>query len=209
MPSRSRRQHRCCKSRRGRSGCRDFLAKLAAATDDAGKAVVLADYASAVNVFNGYLFNKGAIDFAGGSVVHINAGVAGLVCAVMLGKRVGLGREAMAPHNLTVTLLGTGLLMFGWFGFSAGSNLEANGLTGLALLNTILGAAAATLAWVGCEWLTRGHASLLGAASGPLQDLWPSLQLVAGWDQWLRSSLVRCWCHLPLCSHMAQGQTRL
>ena len=164
----------------GEAAASDFLAKLAAATDEAAKAAVLGDYASAVNAANGYLFNKGAIDFAGGSVVHINAGVAGLVCAIMLGKRVGLGREAMAPHNLTVTLLGTGLLMFGWFGFNAGSNLEANGLTALALLNTILGAAAATLAWIFGEWLTRGHASLLGAASGAVAGL-VAITPACGW----------------------------
>jgi ammonium transporter, Amt family len=164
----------------GDAAATDFLAKLAAATDDAAKSLVLGDYATAVNSANGWLFNKGAIDFAGGSVVHINAGVAGLVCAIMLGKRVGLGREAMAPHNLTVTLLGTGLLMFGWFGFNAGSNLEANGLTALALLNTILGAAAATLAWIACEWLTRGHASLLGAASGAVAGL-VAITPACGW----------------------------
>jgi ammonium transporter, Amt family len=158
----------------------DFLARLAAATDEAAKATVLADYATAVNAANGYLFNKGTIDFAGGSVVHINAGVAGLVCAVMLGKRVGLGREAMAPHNLVTTLLGTGLLLFGWFGFNAGSNLEANGLTALVLLNTILGAAAATVAWIFGEWLTRGHASLLGAASGAVAGL-VAITPACGW----------------------------
>ena len=104
----------------GDSAAADFLAKIAAATTDADKASVLSAYNDAVNAANGWLFNKGAIDFAGGSVVHINAGVAGLVCALMLGKRVGLNKEPMAPHNLTITLLGTGLLMFGWFGFNAG-----------------------------------------------------------------------------------------
>ncbi len=164
----------------GDAAATDFLAKLAAAADDAAKATVLADYANAVNAANGWLFNKGAIDFAGGSVVHINAGVAGLVCALMLGKRIGLGREAMAPHNLVTTLLGTGLLMFGWFGFNAGSNLEANGLTALALLNSILGAAAATLAWSAGEWATRGHPSLLGAASGAVAGL-VAITPACGW----------------------------
>jgi ammonium transporter, Amt family len=164
----------------GDAAATDFLAKLAAAADDAAKATVLADYASAVNAANGWLFNKGAIDFAGGSVVHINAGVAGLVCALMLGKRIGLGREAMAPHNLVTTLLGTGLLLFGWFGFNAGSNLEANGLTALALLNSILGAAAATLAWSAGEWATRGHPSLLGAASGAVAGL-VAITPACGW----------------------------
>ena len=164
----------------GEAAATDFLAKLAAAADDAAKATVMADYASAANAANGWLFNKGALDFAGGSVVHINAGVAGLVCALMLGKRIGLGREAMAPHNLTVTAIGAGMLLFGWFGFNAGSNLEANGLTGLVVLNTILGAAAATLAWSFGEYITRGHASLLGAASGMVAGL-VAITPACGW----------------------------
>jgi ammonium transporter, Amt family len=158
----------------------DLLAKFAAATDDAAKATVLADYATAVNASNGWLFNKGALDFAGGSVVHINAGVAGLVCAIMLGKRVGLGKEAMAPHNLTVTGIGTGMLLIGWIGFNAGSNLESNGLTALVLVNTVLGAAAATLAWSLGEWFTRGHASFLGAASGMVAGL-VAITPACGW----------------------------
>ena len=164
----------------GEVAASDFLARLAAAVDDAAKATVLGDYASAVNASNGWLFNWGAIDFAGGSVVHINAGVAGLICALMLGKRIGMGKEPMAPHNLTVVLIGAGLLMFGWFGFNAGSNLEANGLTGLVILNSILGAAAATLAWTFGEWLTRGHASLLGAASGMIAGL-VAITPACGW----------------------------
>ena len=164
----------------GEAAATDFLAKLAAATDGAAKATVLADYSSAVNAANGFLFNKGALDFAGGSVVHINAGVAGLVCALMLGKRVGLGKEAMAPHNLTVVGIGTGMLLLGWFGFNAGSNIEANGLTALVILNSILGAAAATLAWCAGEWLTRGHASFLGAASGMVAGL-VAITPACGW----------------------------
>jgi ammonium transporter, Amt family len=164
----------------GEAAATDFLAKLAAATDDAAKATVLADYATAANAFNGFLFNKGALDFAGGSVVHINAGVAGLVCAIMLGKRVGLGKEAMAPHSLAITGIGTGMLLLGWFGFNAGSNLEANGLTALVIVNTILGAAAATLAWSFGEWLTRGHASFLGAASGMVAGL-VAITPACGW----------------------------
>ncbi len=164
----------------GDSAAADFLAKIAAATTDADKASVLSAYNDAVNAANGWLFNKGAIDFAGGSVVHIDAGVAGLVCALMLGKRVGLNKEPMAPHNLTITLLGTGLLMFGWFGFNAGSNLEANGLTALALLNSILGAAAAMLAWTAGEYLLRGHASLLGGASGVVAGL-VAITPACGW----------------------------
>jgi Amt family ammonium transporter len=155
----------------GEAAANDFLAKLAAAADDAAKAAVLSEYATAVNASNGWLFNQGAIDFAGGSVVHINAGIAGLVCAIMLGKRVGYGKELMAPHNLTLTLIGASLLWVGWFGFNAGSNLEANGLTALAFLNTIIATAAATLAWTFGEWVTRGHPSLLGAASGAIAGL--------------------------------------
>ncbi|MDE2446272.1 MAG: ammonium transporter [Alphaproteobacteria bacterium] len=164
----------------GDTAAANFLAKLAAATSDADKASVLSAYNDAVNAANGWLFNKGAIDFAGGSVVHINAGIAGLVCALMLGKRVGLNKEPMAPHNLTVTLLGTGLLMFGWFGFNAGSNLEANGLTALVLLNSILGASAAALSWVAVERIVRGHASLLGAASGIVAGL-VAITPACGW----------------------------
>jgi ammonium transporter, Amt family len=164
----------------GDAAATDFLAKLAAAADDTAKAAVLLDYGTAASAANGWLFNKGALDFAGGSVVHINAGVAGLVCAIMLGKRVGLGKEAMAPHNLTTTAVGTGMLLLGWFGFNAGSNLEANGLTALVLLNSILGAAAATLAWSLGEWFTRGHASFLGAASGMVAGL-VAITPACGW----------------------------
>jgi ammonium transporter, Amt family len=164
----------------GETAAAEFLAKLAAAADDGAKATVLADYATAAGALNGYLFNKGALDFAGGSVVHINAGVAGLVCAIMLGKRVGLGKESMAPHNLTVAGIGTGMLLLGWFGFNAGSNLEANGLTALVIVNTILGASAATLAWCFGEWVTRGHASFLGAASGMVAGL-VAITPACGW----------------------------
>ncbi len=164
----------------GETAAADFLAKLAAATDGAAKAIVLADYGSAANAANGWLFNKGAIDFAGGTVVHINAGIAGLVCAIVLGRRVGYGKEAMAPHNLTMTMIGASLLWVGWFGFNAGSNLEANGLTGLVVLNTILATAAATLAWTAGEWLTRGHPSLLGAASGAVAGL-VAITPACGW----------------------------
>jgi ammonium transporter, Amt family len=164
----------------GETAATDFLAKLAAAATDADKAAVLSAYNDAVNVSNGFLFNKGSIDFAGGSVVHINAGIAGLVCAIMLGKRVGLNKEPMAPHNLTVCLIGTGLLMFGWFGFNAGSNLESNGLTAMALLNSILGAAGAMLAWTLGEKILRGHASLLGGASGIVAGL-VAITPACGW----------------------------
>jgi Amt family ammonium transporter len=155
----------------GDAAATDFLAKLAAAADDAAKATVLADYATAVNASNGWLFNQGAIDFAGGTVVHINAGMAGLVCAIVLGPRVGYGKEPMPPHNLSLTLIGASLLWVGWFGFNAGSNLEANGLTALAFLNTTIATGAAALAWMAGEWVFRGHPSLLGAASGAVAGL--------------------------------------
>jgi Amt family ammonium transporter len=119
----------------------------------------------------GYLWAKGALDFAGGTVVHINAAVAGLVGAFMVGKRIGYGKEPMAPHSLTLTMVGAAMLWFGWFGFNAGSNLEANGLTALAFLNTMLATAAATLAWITGEALSRGKASMLGAASGAVAGL--------------------------------------
>ena len=133
-----------------------------------------------VNATNGYLFNWGAIDFAGGTVVHINAGVAGLVCALVLGKRVGLGKDLMAPHNLTFVLTGTGLLLFGWYGFNAGSNLESNGLTALVILNTTIAAGAAALAWIFGEWIFRGHPSLLGGASGIVAGL-VAITPACGW----------------------------
>ena len=126
---------------------------------------------SAYSAPSGFLFGKGAIDFAGGTVVHINAGIAGLVAAIVAGPRIGFGKEAMQPHNLTFTLIGACLLWVGWFGFNAGSNLEANGLTAMALLNTIVATAAAALAWMFGEWVTRGHPSALGAASGAVAGL--------------------------------------
>jgi Amt family ammonium transporter len=119
----------------------------------------------------GYLFGLGAYDFAGGTVVHINAGVAGLVAAIMLGKRKEFLKEPIPPHNLTFTFIGACLLWVGWFGFNAGSNLEANGLTAQATLNTITATAAAGLAWAVAEKFIRGHASLLGAVSGAVAGL--------------------------------------
>jgi len=119
----------------------------------------------------GYLFDKGALDFAGGTVVHINAAMAGLVGAYMLGKRLGYGKESMAPHSLTLTMVGASLLWVGWFGFNAGSNLEANGGAGLAFINTLLATAAAVLAWCIGEALGKGKASMLGAASGAVAGL--------------------------------------
>lgn len=119
----------------------------------------------------GFLFQKGALDFAGGTVVHINAAVAGLVGAFLVGKRVGLGRESMAPHSLTMTMIGTSLLWFGWFGFNAGSALEANGVAAMAFVNTWIATAAAALSWLFAEWIFKGKPSMLGAASGAVAGL--------------------------------------
>jgi Amt family ammonium transporter len=119
----------------------------------------------------GYLFDKGALDFAGGTVVHINAGVAGLVGAYILGKRVGYGKESMAPHSLTLTMVGAAMLWVGWFGFNAGSNLEATSGAALAFVNTLFATAAAVLAWCLGEAMTKGKASMLGAASGAVAGL--------------------------------------
>ncbi len=119
----------------------------------------------------GWLWAKGALDFAGGTVVHINAGIAGLVAAVMLGRRIGLGRENMAPHNLTFTMVGAAMLWVGWFGFNAGSNLEATGVAALAVLNTMVAAAMATISWIVTERILKGKASMLGAASGTVAGL--------------------------------------
>ena len=120
---------------------------------------------------NGLIFNMGALDFAGGTVVHINAGVAGLIGAIMVGKRTGFGKDMMAPHSMTLTLVGAAMLWFGWFGFNAGSNLEASGGAVLATVNTFVATAAAILAWSVVETFTRGKASLLGAASGMIAGL--------------------------------------
>lgn len=128
----------------------------------------------------GFLFQKGALDFAGGTVVHINAGIAGLVGSIMVGRRIGYGKESMAPHSVVMTMIGASLLWVGWFGFNAGSNLEANGTTGLVFLNTMLATAAATLAWVGAEWLSRGKPSMLGGASGAVAGL-VAITPACGW----------------------------
>jgi Amt family ammonium transporter len=119
----------------------------------------------------GYLFEAGDLDFAGGTVVHINAGIAALVGAIVLGKRLGYGRDAMPPHSLPMTMIGASLLWVGWFGFNAGSNLEATGGAGLAFINTILATAAAGMAWMLAEWMLRGKPSMLGLASGVVAGL--------------------------------------
>ena len=125
----------------------------------------------AMNAKAGYIWQTGALDFAGGTVVHINAAVAGLVGAFMVGKRIGYGKEAMAPHSLTLTMVGAALLWVGWFGFNAGSALEANGFAALAFINTLGATAAAVLAWCVGEALMKGKASMLGAASGAVAGL--------------------------------------
>lgn len=127
--------------------------------------------ADAATAGAGFLFQKGALDFAGGTVVHINAGIAGLVGAILLGKRLGYGREAMTPHSLTMTMIGASLLWVGWFGFNVGSNLEATGFAALVFVNTLLATCAATLSWTLVEWFTKGKPSMLGGASGAVAGL--------------------------------------
>ncbi len=139
-----------------------------------------ADAAAAAVAASGWLFQKGALDFAGGTVVHINAGVAGLVGAYLVGKRIGYGKEPMAPHNLVMTMIGASLLWVGWFGFNAGSALEAGGTATLAFANTLFATAAAVLTWLACEWILKGKPSLLGAASGAVAGL-VAITPACGW----------------------------
>ena len=120
---------------------------------------------------SGYWATAGVLDFAGGTVVHINAGIAGLVCALVLGKRLGYGKEAMAPHNLTLTLIGASLLWVGWFGFNAGSAVAADGRAGMAMFVTQFATAVAALAWMFTEWIVKGKPSVLGIASGAVAGL--------------------------------------
>ena len=140
-----------------------------------------ADAAAAAVAGSGWLFQKGALDFAGGTVVHINAGIAGLVGAYMVGKRIGYGKESMAPHSLTMTMIGASLLWVGWFGFNAGSALEAGGTAALAFMNTLSATAAAVLSWVFAEWLVKGKPSLLVRFPGLLRGSSRSRRPVAGW----------------------------
>ncbi|HRJ51371.1 MAG TPA: ammonium transporter [Candidatus Thiothrix moscowensis] len=126
---------------------------------------------SAYDAPAGFLFAKGALDFAGGTVVHINAAMAALVGSIVVGKRVGYGRDPMPPHSLVMTMIGASLLWVGWFGFNAGSNLEATGTAVLAMVNTIVATAAAALSWMFAEWLLRGKPSLLGVVSGAVAGL--------------------------------------
>ena len=143
---------------------------VAAAADEAAKKVATAKL-DEVKADAGMLFKWGALDFAGGTVVHINAGIAGLVGCIIIGKRVGYGRDLMAPHSLTMTMIGAALLWVGWFGFNAGSNLEANGTAALALVNTFVATAAAGFSWLIVEWAMKGKPSLLGLASGVVAGL--------------------------------------
>ena len=130
-----------------------------------------ADAGAAATATAGFLFQKGALDFAGGTVVHINAGIAGLMGALLLGKRVGYGTTAMPPHNVPMVMIGASLLWVGWFGFNVGSNLEATGLATMVFLNTFVATAAATVAWAFAEWMARGKPTMLGGASGAVAGL--------------------------------------
>ena len=143
---------------------------LAAATDEAAKAAAQAKL-DAITANAGWLAQAGSLDFAGGTVVHINSGIAGLVGALVLGPRIGYRKEAIAPHSLTLTMIGASLLWVGWFGFNAGSNLEANGTTALAFVNTMVATAAAALSWLIVEWATKGKPSLLGMVTGAVAGL--------------------------------------
>src|SRR4051794_25850250 len=148
----------------------DAAAKALAAADAAGKAAAQTKL-DEVMADAGQVFIWGAIDFAGGTVVHINAGIAGLVGALLVGRRTGYGRELMPPHSLTMTMIGAALLWCGWFGFNAGSNLEANGGAALAMTNSFVATAAAAMSWMFAEWILKGKPSLLGALSGCVAGL--------------------------------------
>jgi len=130
-----------------------------------------AEAGAAATATAGFLFQKGALDFAGGTVVHINAGIAGIVGALMLGKRIGYGQTAMPPHNVPMIMIGTSLLWVGWFGFNVGSNLESTGLAAMVFVNTFVATAAAACAWTFVEWITRGSPTMLGGASGAIAGL--------------------------------------
>ncbi len=136
--------------------------------------------ADAANATAGWLFQKGALDFAGGTVVHINAAIAGLVGAFVIGKRIGYGKESFAPHSLTMTMIGASLLWVGWFGFNAGSALEAGGTATLAFINSLNATAAAAMTWMLSEWILKGKPSLLGAVSGAIAGL-VAITPACGW----------------------------
>ena len=134
-------------------------------------AYTTADAATKASATAGFIWQKGALDFAGGTVVHINAGIAGLIGCLMIGKRIGFNKEAMPPHNLTMTMIGASLLWVGWFGFNVGSNLESTGFAAMVFVNTLLATAAAALAWMLAEWMVRGQPTMLGIASGAVAGL--------------------------------------
>jgi ammonium transporter, Amt family len=148
----------------------DAAKALAAATDDAAKKLAQAKL-DEVLADGGQVYLWGAIDFAGGTVVHINAGIAGFLGALIVGKRIGHGKEIMAPHSMVMTMIGASLLWVGWFGFNAGSNLEASGGAALAMINSFVATAAAALSWMFAEWITRGKPSMLGVLSGAVAGL--------------------------------------
>jgi Amt family ammonium transporter len=139
-----------------------------------------AEAGAAAAATSGYIFQKGALDFAGGTVVHINAGIAGLIGALFAGKRLGYGRAPMPPHNLPMVMIGASLLWVGWFGFNVGSNLEATGLAAQVFANTVLATAAAAIAWSFAEWVWRGTPTMLGAASGAIAGL-VAITPACGW----------------------------
>ena len=149
----------------------DAVKAIAAAGSDAAKVAAAKAKLAEVSADAGWIYKKGAIDFAGGTVVHINAGIAGLVGALIVGKRIGYGKDLMAPHSLTLSMIGASLLWVGWFGFNAGSNLEATGGAALAMTNSFVATAAAALSWMFCEWMLKGHPSVLGVISGAVAGL--------------------------------------
>ena len=156
----------------------DAATELAAATTDEAKKLsqdkIDAATSSVGWIAGGlapWMKGVGALDFAGGTVVHINAGIAGFVGALIVGKRIGYGKEALPPHSLTMSMIGASLLWVGWFGFNAGSNLEANGTTALAFVNTMVATAGAALSWLLVEWAVKGKPSLLGLISGAVAGL--------------------------------------
>ena len=166
--------------------------------------------ASTAGATAGFLFQKGALDFAGGTVVHINAGIAGLIGCIMIGKRIGYKKESLAPHSVTMTMIGASLLWVGWFGFNVGSNLEANGLAAMVFINTLLASAAATLSWMAAEWIMRGKPSMLGAASGAIAGL-VAITPACGWAGPMGSIFLRPggWRYMFLVSDQPERHARL
>ncbi len=158
----------------------DAAKAVAEAGADAAKKAAAQAKLDEVTADAGIIFQWGALDFAGGTVVHINAGVAGLVGAYVIGKRIGYGKELMAPHSLTLTMVGAAMLFVGWFGFNAGSNLEANGVAAMALVNTFVAAVAGGLGWLFVEWAAKGKPSLLGLVSGLVSGL-VAVTPASGW----------------------------